>query len=77
MIQYPRGDLIATLQNKSVYSVMTCLKRRMVVPYILITSMLLLVTSLACSSLSNPEGWSGGVLVGESIVVASMDGQVL
>ena len=77
MIQYPLRDLIDTLQNKSVYSVMTSLKRRMVVPYVLITSMLLLVTSLACSSLSNPEGWSGGVLVGESIVVASMEGQVL
>ena len=56
---------------------MTGLNRKMAFPYILITSMLLLVASLACSSLSNPEGWSGGVLVGDSIVIGSMDGQVL
>ena len=56
---------------------MTGLKRKKLLPYILITSMLFLVASLACSTLYNPEGWSGGVLVGESIVIGSMDGQVL
>ena len=77
MTRYPWEDLTVILQNESVHRVMTGLKRKMVFPYILITSILLLVASLACSSLSNPEGWSGGVLVGESIVIGSMDGQVL
>jgi outer membrane protein assembly factor BamB len=32
---------------------------------------------MGCSHISNPQGWSGGVIVDDALIMGSMDGQVL
>ncbi len=36
-----------------------------------------LMAIMGCSRISNPQGWSGGVIVDDALVMGSMDGQFL
>ena len=44
---------------------------------LLLSMSLLLMASMGCSRISNPQGWSGGVIVDDALIMGSMDGQVL
>ena len=67
---------IGSILVKSVshYDMPTKLKA-LVFKSVLIISVLLIF--VGCSRVGTAQGWSGGVLVGESLIIGSMDGQLL